>query len=116
MNCGRQTECAKTVAARTFEVHAIAMAARRKVRDAIRLGAVNRDKAVDGLVVAKQRLDAAQVAEAFFANITDKDDVSDRFHARRIESTDDGQQVGESARVITDSRRVKFAVLFFDRQ
>jgi len=40
MNCGRQTECAKTVAARTFEVHAIAMAARRKVRDAIRLGAV----------------------------------------------------------------------------
>src|SRR5579862_8393899 len=97
-----------------FELDAVAMAAGSQISYAVRLGAVDRNEAVDGLVVAEQRLDAAQIAQPFLADIADEHDVADSLDAGRVEGAYDRQQIGESARIVADARRVKLAVFLLD--
>ena len=80
------------------EDHLVAMAAGRLVDDAADAEPVDRDEAVDVLVVAEQRLDAAEIAEFFLADGADNKHVADGGNAVLVHRLDQRQQRGEAAR------------------
>ena len=72
--------------------------------------AVYGDEAVDAGMIAENRLDAAQVAAAFLADIAGEHDVGAGFDAAFFQHFDDRQQHGQAAGVIADAGRVISAV------
>ena len=104
----------KRMAAGALERHLIAVAAGGLVDDAADAEAVDRDKAVDVLVVAEQRLDAAEIAELFLADGADHQDVADGRDAVLVHGLHQRQQRRQPARIVADAGRDDGAVLFLD--
>ena len=89
------------------------MAAGGRVGNAVDRGAVNRDKAVDVLVVAEEGFDAAQVAELFFAYRGHEEDVADGAHVVGVHRGDHREQGDQAARVVRDAWGVEASVDLF---
>jgi hypothetical protein len=68
------------------------------------------DHAVDVEVVAKDRLDAAQVAQFFLAHVAHEQQVAHGLHLVVVEHLEPRQQHRQAARVVGDARRVELAV------
>ena len=112
----RLAEIIEAVAARAFEGDLITPAAAGLIDNPVNAHLVDRDEAVDVRVVAEQRLDAAQVAEPFLADVADEHDVADGRKFRAVQAPrSSGEQHGKAAAVVTDARRVQDAVLLLDR-
>ena len=91
--------------ARALERHAVAQAADGDVRDA-EPGAIDRDEAIDlpFQPFAEQVLDAAQIAESFFADGADEGDGARRAEVVLDDRARDGEQHREAAAIVADAR------------
>jgi hypothetical protein len=97
-------EGAVAVAAGPFERDLVAVAADADVGDA-EAGAIHRDELVDLSfeAVEEEALHAAQVAQAFLADIGDEGDGAGGFHVALVEGADDGEHDGQAAAIVADA-------------
>ncbi len=104
-----EAEGAVAVAAGAFERRAIPLAADGAVGDVVAAArAVHRDEGLDAVFVGpfqEEVLHAAQVAESFFADVADEEDVALRRDAGCVHRANDRQQHRERSRVVADARR-----------
>ena len=105
MNGIHRAERAEAVPAGTLERDAEARASDRDVRDAEPV-AVDRHEPIDPVLqrFVEQPLDAAQIAETFFADRANERDRAWRRHAALFSARATAISVGQPAAVVADAR------------
>ena len=102
------------MAARAGVNDAKASAASGLIHDAANVQTVKRDETVNALVVAKQRLDTAQVTKLFLTDCADKHDVADGFHVGLVQRAQNAEQRRQAAPIVIDTRRFIAVALDLD--
>ena len=102
---GHLPEIGVGVTARPFDREAPAVRPRRAAEHAAHVGRIDRDEAVDAARAVKERLRAADVAEAFFTDRAHKENVAFRFDAGDLKHAKDLQERAQARAVVADPGR-----------
>src|SRR5207245_11729368 len=111
---GRLAEGDEAASTGGSESRPVALAPHREVDDAASLRTIDRDEAVEVLVIAEQRFHPAQIAQPLFTDGADEVNVANGLDSSCIECTDHREQFDQSPCIVTDPGRVELAVFFLD--